>query len=91
MHRCLIYLLSIVVAASVVVVSLGAWHKSEAARKYVQAFTPTIFVHGWGSSAKAETKMTHAAKRAGADSVIVRANVDRYGKVFFNKKSRRTL
>lgn len=86
MRRRVIYLLSIVAAAAIVVFGLGAWHHSEAARKYVQSSTPTIFVHGWGSSAKAETKMTHAAKRAGAASVIVRADVDRHGKVFFNKK-----
>ena len=48
MRRRVIYLLSIVAAAAIVVFGLGAWHKSEAARKYVQSSTPTIFVHGLG-------------------------------------------
>jgi uncharacterized alpha/beta hydrolase family protein len=84
MRRRLIAIVSIIVVALVAVFSIGAWRRAQAARQYVQKSTPTIFVHGWGSSAKAETKMTHAAKRAGVTRVIVRANVDRHGKVSFN-------
>ena len=51
---------------------------------YVQSSTPTIFVHGWGSSSRAEEKMANAARDAGVTKTIVRANVDRKGKVTFN-------
>lgn len=29
-------------------------HRAQAAKKYVDSTTPTIFVHGWGSSYRAE-------------------------------------
>lgn len=59
---------------------------SHAARvHYVQSSTPTIFVHGWGSSSHAEEKMTNAARNAGVTKTIVRADVNRKGKVTFNK------
>ncbi|EEW53285.1 alpha/beta hydrolase [Limosilactobacillus antri] len=52
---------------------------------YVQSPTPTIFVHGWGSSSRAEEKMANAARNAGVTRTIVRANVDKNGKVSFNR------
>lgn len=62
-----------------------SWHRVQAAQKYVHANTPTIFVHGWGSSYHAETSMANAAKRAGVTNTIVRADVDRNGHVTFNR------
>lgn len=46
---------------------------------YVQLSTPTIFVHGWGSSSHAEEKMANAARNAGVTRTIVKANVDKQG------------
>lgn len=78
-------ILSIIIVAAAAIVSFSTWHHSQAAQHYVHSDTPTIFVHGWGSSANAETKMTNAARRAGVTKTIVRANVDRQGKVTFNR------
>lgn len=47
---------------------------------------PTLFIHGWGSSAHAEEYMTQGAKKAGATEAIVRATVARNGRVSFNKR-----
>ena len=48
---------------------------------YVQSTTPTLFFHGYGSSANAERHMTDAAKKAGVTKTVIRANVDRNGQV----------
>ena len=53
---------------------------------YVQSSTPTIFVHGWGSSSHAEEKMANAALNAGVTRTIVKANVDKQGRVSFNRE-----
>lgn len=53
---------------------------------YVQSATPTIFVHGWGSSSHAEEKMANAARNAGVTKTVVRADVARNGSVTFNHK-----
>lgn len=50
-------------------------------QKYVQSTTPTLFFHGYGSSANAERHMTDAAKKAGVTKTVIRANVDRNGAV----------
>ena len=42
-------------------------------------------MHGWGSSSHAEEKMANAARDAGVTKTIVRANVDKKGKVTFNR------
>lgn len=52
---------------------------------YVQSSTPTIFVHGGGSSAHSEEYMTHAARNAGVTKTIVRADVSKKGKVNFDQ------
>lgn len=85
MKRHLTVIISSIVVAVVALVSFSVWHHSQAAQRYVHSDTPTIFVHGWGSSANAETKMTNAARRAGVTKTIVRANVDKQGKVTFNR------
>ncbi|WP_076460229.1 alpha/beta hydrolase [Limosilactobacillus caccae] len=53
---------------------------------YVQSSTPTIFVHGWGSSSRAEEKMVNAARSAGVTKTVVKANVDRKGNVTFSRQ-----
>ena len=85
MHRRITTIITTVIIAVVAVISLTAWHRAQAAKQFVQSNTPTIFVHGWGSSAHAEEKMANAAKRAGVTNTIVRANVDTHGKVTFNR------
>lgn len=64
---------------------LGISSRVHAVTHYVQSATPTIFVHGWGSSSHAEEKMVNAARDAGVTKTIVRANVDKKGKVTFNR------
>ena len=58
---------------------LGISSRVRAVTHYVQSTTPTIFVHGWGSSSHAEEKMANAARDAGVTKTIVRANVDKKG------------
>ncbi|MGT2799908.1 alpha/beta hydrolase [Streptococcus marmotae] len=48
---------------------------------YVQSTIPTLFFHGYGSSANAEKHMTQAARKAGVTQTIIRANVDTEGQV----------
>lgn len=43
--------------------------------------TPTLFLHGWGSSINAEKQMTSAAERAGVTNSVTQALVDRQGRV----------
>ena len=50
-------------------------------QKYVQSTTPTLFFHGYWSSANAERHMTNAAKKVGVTKTVIRANVDRNGAV----------
>ncbi|TGD21334.1 alpha/beta hydrolase [Companilactobacillus suantsaicola] len=50
-------------------------------KKYVQESIPTIFFHGYGSSYRAETQMTGAAKEAGVTNKIIRVNVSPNGYV----------
>lgn len=56
-------------------------HRAQAAKNYVNSTTPTIFVHGWGSSYRAERQMANYAKSQGVTDTIVRANVAKSGKV----------
>lgn len=64
---------------------LAGHYPAHAATHYVQSSTPTIFVHGGGSSYHAEEYMTHAAMRAGVTKTIVHADVSKKGKVTFNR------
>ncbi len=64
---------------------LGISSRVRAVTHYVQSATPTIFVHGWGSGSHAEEKMANAARDAGVIKTIVRANVDKKGRVTFNR------
>jgi len=46
-----------------------------------QAYVPTLFFHGWGSSYHAEEHMAQAAVSAGVTQTVVRAMVSKRGKV----------
>lgn len=50
-------------------------------KKESQNLTPTLFFHGGGSSYHAEEQMANAAKKAGATNTIIRAMVDKQGRV----------
>ena len=85
MHRRTISIVGVIIIGIIAIITYNVWHRAQAAKQFVQSDTPTIFVHGWGSSAHAEEKMANAAKHAGVTNTIVRANVDRQGKVTFNE------
>ena len=85
MHRRTVSIVGALIIAVIAIISFNAWHRAQAAKQFVHSNIPTIFVHGWGSSAHAEEKMANAAKRAGVTNTIVRANVSRQGKVTFVK------
>lgn len=48
---------------------------------YLQSSRPTLFFHGYGSSANAEKHMTDAAKKAGVTQTVITANVSTDGQV----------
>lgn len=50
-------------------------------RDYIQSSTPTLFFHGYGSSANAEKHMTEAARQTGVTQTIITATVDRHAQV----------
>lgn len=54
--------------------------------KYEQSTTPTLFFHGYGSSARAEKHMTEAIKKAGVTKTIILAKVSDKGKVTYSSK-----
>ena len=62
----------------------GIIHSSS--NKYIKSSTPTIFFHGWGSSAHAEQHMVNAAKRAGVTKTVIQANVNKKGHVTLTGK-----
>ncbi len=61
--------------------SFSKFNANKQSQKYINSSTPTIFVHGWGSSYHAEEKMVDAAKKAGATNSVIRAEVSPSGKV----------
>ncbi len=73
------------ITAVIILIIVGiigfAWHAQHKASKYVQSTTPTLFFHGGGSSYHAEEHMVNAAKKAGVTKTVIRANVDKNGKV----------
>lgn len=74
-----ILLLTIILAACAGLV----WQHQVAhsSSKYIQSSTPTLFFHGWGSSAHAERHMVNAIKRAGVTDDVIQANVGKNGEV----------
>lgn len=69
-----------IIVIIIAIVGGAIWHQQKH-RKYVQSTTPTLFFHGGGSSYHAEEHMVNAAKKAGVTNTVLRANVDRAGKV----------
>ena len=55
--------------------------KENSASKVTIHSTPTLFFHGGGSSYHAEEHMVQAAEKAGVTHSVIRANVDKKGKV----------
>ena len=49
--------------------------------RYIQSSTPTLFFHGWGSSAHAERHMVNAIRHAGVTNDVIQANVSKNGEV----------
>ncbi|MFT9213672.1 alpha/beta hydrolase [Liquorilactobacillus ghanensis] len=85
----------VVLVVALVVIFLQSC-RSRAAAKYRQTATPTFFLHGYSSSYRAEQQMTDSAVKAGAASLVVRANVSANGKVTltgsgWGKKTRNPL
>ncbi|MEE6715359.1 alpha/beta hydrolase [Schleiferilactobacillus harbinensis] len=77
-------LLIVSLSAVIIVLALGGiWFRQRSAGQvqYARTTTPTLFLHGWGSSYHAEEHMTNAAKQAGVTDTIIRADVDRQGRV----------
>ncbi|MBB1079642.1 alpha/beta hydrolase [Limosilactobacillus sp. STM2_1] len=73
-------ILATIIVVIVAIVGSAVWHQQKHS-KYIQSTTPTLFFHGGGSSYHAEEQMVNAAKKAGVTNTILRANVDRTGKV----------
>lgn len=78
----------LIIFLSLFIICLGLglfYYRSSAGQlnkaKYIQSRTPTIFFHGYGSSANAETHMTNAAKKAGVTKTVILADVDQNGHV----------
>lgn len=61
---------------------LWGYHYVNASQKVAPVkATPTLFLHGWGSSVNAEHQMTNAAKKAGVTNSVTQAIVSPQGKV----------
>lgn len=83
MKKILLVLIGLLIIATGIVYLTGP-HRSTTTAKYVQSTTPTLFVHGWGSSFHAEEKVVDAARQAGVTNTVVRADVAKNGQVTFN-------
>ena len=76
--------LFILLAGGFLVIRQGIWHAN--AKKYRQSQVPTLYLHGYGSSYKAEESLVKAALNSGASSGVIRANVSKSGKVSLKGK-----
>lgn len=79
-----LYRLLLILGAGIGVLLSGT-ASAHAITHYVQSSTPTIFVHGGGSSSRAEEYMTHGARNAGVTKTIIRADVSEQGQVTFSR------
>ncbi|WP_251547658.1 alpha/beta hydrolase [Limosilactobacillus caecicola] len=59
----------------------GCGQQRTTSSKWVNSTTPTIFIHGYGSSSRAESSMVKAAEKAGITKTVVNANVTTNGHV----------
>lgn len=71
----------LLLTALAIVVLAGCGNSQAQQKKWVNSTTPTIFVHGYGSSSRAENSMVRAAKRAGVTSTVAHAQVAPNGHV----------
>ncbi len=71
----------LLLTALATVVLAGCGNSQAQQKKWVNSTTPTIFVHGYGSSSRAENSMVRAAKRAGVTSTVAHAQVAPNGHV----------
>lgn len=76
-----IFLLMINFSFLVLLFTLSNQSSNLNSSKFVQSTTPTLFFHGYGSSANAEKHMVEAVRKAGVTKTIIQANVDKNGSV----------
>lgn len=75
------------ISAAIVIIGIFAffffknYQFSQKSKSYVQAQTPTLFVHGFGSSYHAEEHMVKSAQKAGVTKSVIRADIAPDGKV----------
>lgn len=74
-------LLKVVAGLVVILVIVFGVHSVRARSRWINSTTPTIFVHGYGSSEHAETSMVNSAKRAGITNTVDNADVSASGHV----------
>lgn len=72
---------SISIVGVLVVLLLAGCGQQTTSQKWVHSSTPTIFIHGYGSSSRAESSMVNAAKRAGVTKTVLNADVSTDGHV----------
>lgn len=77
----IVIFLLIIIFSFLVFFSLSNQSSKLNSSKFIQSTTPTLFFHGYGSSANAERHMTESARKAGVTKTIIQANVDRKGQV----------
>jgi len=80
--RSIIALSSFLFIALVSLFLIYNWQTKELnSSDYIQSRTPTLFFHGYGSSANAEKHMVEAARQAGVTQTIITATVDSHAQV----------
>ncbi|QNQ81641.1 alpha/beta hydrolase [Lactobacillus sp. PV037] len=75
-----IFLLSLLTTI-LAILTTGCGNQNLSAKTTKVTATPTLFFHGGGSSYHAEEQMVQAAEKAGVTHSVIRANVDKKGKV----------
>jgi uncharacterized alpha/beta hydrolase family protein len=75
------WLILSLLALLLVLVPTASGHAQALSKKYVQSTTPTIFFHGFGSSAHAEQYMVDNIMKAGVSKTAIVANVAADGQV----------
>ena len=75
------WLILSLLALLLVLVPAVPGHAQALSKKYVQSTTPTIFFHGFGSSAHAEQYMVDNIMKAGVSKTAIVANVAADGQV----------
>ncbi|WP_300562871.1 alpha/beta hydrolase [Companilactobacillus sp.] len=77
-----IFLMTLLLITTVVTVACSnSSNQSQVTTKEGARMVPTLFFHGYGSSTNAENQMANAAVKAGASKTIIKAIVDKDGKV----------